>query len=48
VLSVVGPNLQIVLAAVLDAAGSDDAVALDGENRFGALEQLTVVITNNI
>ena len=48
VFSVVHPDLNVVLATVLNSSGSDDAVTVNVENRFGAFEQFAAVVANNI
>ena len=48
VFSVVHPDLDVVLATVLNSSGSDDAVTVNVENRFGAFEQFAAVVANKI
>ena len=48
VLAVVDADLDVVLAAVLNPPGPDDAIAFDIEDGLGSFEKLAAIVTGDI
>ena len=47
-LAVVDADLDVVLAAVLNPPGPDDAIAFDIEDGLGSFEKLAAIVTGDI